>query len=203
MSFPPVATGPFPSYRRMRVFVDGENLVVRYQEMLKAGWEPRPEVLHLQDIYVWSPLTTEEARGHDIERCTYYTSTKGSDERVREVSAEIRKKLHVQKDHRSQLPSSLTPSVFSKVGGRSKGVDITLAVDVLTHAHQRTVDTVLLATGDGDFEPLIKEALRSGCQVWLAAFRSGLSPRLPNLVDKVIDLDWIYFKSEPKKPPAP
>jgi uncharacterized LabA/DUF88 family protein len=51
-----------------------------------------------------------------------------------------------------------------------------------------------LVTGDGDFLPIIKEAIRHGKQVYLAAFSTGLNKKLLNHVDHFIDLDKVYFE---------
>lgn len=43
------------------IFVDGENLFLRYQEMLKAGRKPAPGNVHVQDCFIWikkSSMTT-------------------------------------------------------------------------------------------------------------------------------------------------
>lgn len=70
-----------------------------------------------------------------------------------------------------------------------KGVDIRLCVDVLTHVYRRNTDAILLMSGDGDYEPLVEEVLRSGVQVYLSAFSSGFNPRLRNIVDAYYELD--------------
>jgi hypothetical protein len=46
--------------RRMMVFVDGENLTMRFQDMVKKGKMPRPEVTVIPDIFVWQPQTIVE-----------------------------------------------------------------------------------------------------------------------------------------------
>ncbi|MFB3073548.1 MAG: hypothetical protein ACE1Z6_00015, partial [Candidatus Methylomirabilales bacterium] len=49
--------------RRIMVFVDGENLVCRFQEMLRRGYVPRDDLLfHEPDVAVWSPTFTQLAR---------------------------------------------------------------------------------------------------------------------------------------------
>ena len=39
------------------VFVDGENLVMRYQDMLAKGCVPKPGVLHEEDVIAWCEPT--------------------------------------------------------------------------------------------------------------------------------------------------
>jgi hypothetical protein len=37
---------PVPGLGRMMVFVDGENMVCRFQDMLNKGKTPRPSLVH-------------------------------------------------------------------------------------------------------------------------------------------------------------
>ena len=46
------------------LLVDGENLVFRYQEMVAAGREPKPDVVHIKDVLVWhNAMTAQDASG--------------------------------------------------------------------------------------------------------------------------------------------
>lgn len=181
--------------RRMMVFVDGENLVFRFQEMLKRGYIPRDGLFHEQDVAVWDTSFTHLARHHEILRVTYYTYVVGDEARVGTVEEAIRR-LTFSKHMASLLPNSVTPCIFKKVvkSRSGKGVDIKLCVDVLSHVYRGNTDAVLLMSGDGDYEPLIEEVLRNGVQVFLSAFSDGLNPRLRNLVDALYELDGTTWK---------
>jgi len=39
-------------------FVDGENLILRYEDMLKSGSTPKPSVIHIPGLLVWHPDIT-------------------------------------------------------------------------------------------------------------------------------------------------
>lgn len=68
-----------------------------------------------------------------------------------------------------------------------------MTLDIMTNVYQDKLDTVYMVSGDGDFIPLIKECIRLGKQVHVAALSSGLNPDLPNVADKFISLDDMYF----------
>ena len=102
---------PMPSLGRMMVFVDGENLVGRYQAMLDDGRAAGNGVEHRKDVYAWIPATV-------------------------------------------------------KAG--------------------------YIVSGDGDFIPLIKECIRFGKHVHVAALSSGLSPELRYEADQFLLLDNMY-----------
>jgi uncharacterized LabA/DUF88 family protein len=77
--------------------------------------------------------------------------------------------------------------IFS--GGAKKGDwDIGLAVDAMKVAQK--VDVVVIASGDGDFIPLV-EYLKTGggCQVELISFGKSCSGKLLEAVDDFIDMD--------------
>jgi uncharacterized LabA/DUF88 family protein len=67
-----------------------------------------------------------------------------------------------------------------------------MAVDAVKLAPK--VDAVVLATGDGDFVPLVEYLKNSGTQVEVIAFGKSASQRLKESVD-----DFIDMSSDPKK----
>ena len=71
-----------------------------------------------------------------------------------------------------------------------------MTVDILTHTFQNNIDIVYLLSGDGDYIPLINEVMRAGKQVYVAAFSSGLSPKLKTVADKFTLLDDLYFETQ-------
>ncbi|HEY8706667.1 MAG TPA: NYN domain-containing protein [Burkholderiaceae bacterium] len=181
--------------RRMMVFVDGENLVFRYQETLKRGRKPREDLVHEPDVFVWAASFTTLAQQHEILRTTYYTYVVGDDVRLASIKTALQAQ-RFDKHMASLLPSSLSPVVFKKDSkGRSgKGVDIQLSVDVLSHVYRGNVDSILLLTGDGDFAPLIDEVRRAGVLVYVSAFADGFNPTLRERADASYELDgttWV------------
>lgn len=190
---------PVPSLGRMMVFVDGENLVARFQAMTESGRMPLADVKHKRDTYVWS-IPTVQPGLNVVSRATYYTYAVGSGNVVDEVATELQSLRFQQytvcgENFTSQLVQTLYPRVFSKPKNRSgKGVDIQMTVDVLTNVYQNNLDTVYLVSGDGDYAPLIQEAQRMGKHVVVAALTSGLNPRLRLIADSFFNLDNAYFE---------
>lgn len=89
----------------------------------------------------------------------------------------------------------------------AKGVDITLARDMLIHAFSGHFDTAILVAGDGDYVPLVNEVKRHGRRVVLAFFDCpALSPELRLSADAFFDLSGTfaghwgqYIEAEAKK----
>lgn len=181
--------------RRMMVFDDGENLVFRYQEMVRKGSVPRDDMKHEPDVFVWFDGFTHLGQQHEIIRTTYYTYVVGDDDRVSAMRNQLRS-LCFAKNMASLLPNTLSPCVFKKnQRSRSvKGVDIQLSVDMMSHVFRGNVDSVLLLSGDGDYAPLLDEVKRAGVLVYVSAFSDGFSSALKDRADAFYELDGTTWK---------
>jgi uncharacterized LabA/DUF88 family protein len=179
-------------------FADGENLVLRYQDMLKDGNVPRDDVFHIRDLVVWHPDIT----GHtlcDIARISFYQTVVGDQDHLdaarRQVS-EVQFTCRANENDTIELDGTLRPCLFKKEkkSAKTKSVDINLTVDMMRHANNAMFDVLFLLSGDGDYLPLVEEIMRGGKQVWLAAFSKGLNMNLRFAVDEFFDLDEIFFE---------
>ncbi len=72
-------------------------------------------------------------------------------------------------------------------GAKKADWDVGLAVDAIKHSSK--VDAIVLATGDGDFVPLVEYVRSQGCQVECISFGKSSSGRLRETVDDFIDMD--------------
>ncbi len=72
-------------------------------------------------------------------------------------------------------------------GAKKADWDVGLAVDAIKLASK--VDSIILATGDGDFIPLVEYIKSLGCQVEIISFGRSASSRLRESVDDFIDID--------------
>lgn len=183
-----------PLVKRTLAFLDGENLVARYQSSLEAGKVARPDVVHELDCFVWSPAFTQWSL-LNVVRVTYYAVVAGAEDRRTQIEGAIGKLSYVCSDGQHTGSASVVPRVYRKESKERKSriLDIEITIDVLTAARDTPVDSILIASGDGDFAPLLREVQRTGKQVYLAAFSSGLSARLQANKDVFIDLDKLFF----------
>jgi len=169
---------------RIMIFIDGENLAIRYGAMLK-GREPPKHVSYERDIYVWS--TRLQPTSHDVIRKYYYTSITGDADRITEIEDKL-KSLGIE-----------APRVFKKTKDRgAKQVDISLATDMLTQAHRKNYDVAILVAGDQDYIPLIDAVMAEGARVVLWFVEDGLSDKLRSRADYYFDLGFLLleFSSE-------
>lgn len=72
-------------------------------------------------------------------------------------------------------------------GAKKADWDVGLAIDAIKMAPK--LDAVILATGDGDFVPLVEYVKAQGCQVEVITFGRSASARLKEAADEFIDMD--------------
>ncbi len=165
-------------------FVDGENLVARYQSVL--GTEPPPSHVSLsRDEYVWSELLGKPPMMAPVNilRKYYYTSIQGDNPKRERIHDDLQK-LGVE-----------APRVFPRSKSRgSKQVDISLSVDMLSHAHRQNYDIAVLIAGDEDYVPLVDAVKAEGHRVFLWFFENGLSPALRRTADHYFNLGQFLLK---------
>jgi uncharacterized LabA/DUF88 family protein len=118
------------------------------------------------------------AWGGSAVRAHYYTSAVASED----VLAQYRDRL---------AEMGFDPRVFKRAAGtkRSKGVDITLATEMLTNAFMGNYSLAVLIAGDEDYVPLVEQVKRLG-KVVVVGFldNCGVSKALIRAADYTQDL---------------
>jgi hypothetical protein len=175
------------------LFVDGENLTLRAQEVLhQAGADPIEGKCWRRDCFIWNPNTVGTGRLYDAVsldwnsiRSYYYTSLTGDEPALEGV-----------RRHLWEL--QFTPRVFKKTrqSEKAKGVDVSLTKDMLSHAFNNHYDVGFLMAGDGDYVPLVEEVKHLGKQVTVAFFSesAGLSAALKLAADRYYDITEGFVK---------
>lgn len=73
-------------------------------------------------------------------------------------------------------------------GAKKADWDVGMAVDAITMAPK--LDAIILATGDGDFVPLVEYLqMHAGCQVEVISFGRSTSSKLKEATDDFMDMD--------------
>ena len=181
------------------IFVDGENLSIRYQEMIKAGRIPAPDNIVIDNCFVWNPRILLDALW-DIKRLAYYTSVVGDDKKVSAVREKISSIMFsCNSGEKITTTGQLVPFVRKK-SSRSKKesvCDIAIAVDVMRACYRDHADTIWVFSGDGDFIQLFQEVVHSGKRAYASALSSGLNSEIRFVVDEFHLLDKYFFVGEP------
>jgi uncharacterized LabA/DUF88 family protein len=198
-------------FGRTMFFIDGENLVFRYQDMLENGYEPLNGIKHENNVYVWHGDIMHGVIA-DIVRISYYTSAVGDENKILALSEDIHKikynytgirykpggsgNQYSGLGHPEQLCGFLNPRLFKKrtQKEKAKAVDVNFTIDMLIHTANDNLDSVVLISGDGDFVPLVKTVMQRGKQVFVMALSKGLNKDLPIIADEFHYLDDRLFK---------
>jgi uncharacterized LabA/DUF88 family protein len=184
---------------RTMIFVDGENLTFRYQDMRKNGRVPSNDITHVPDVFVWHPDITKQS-AFNVQRVSYYTSMAASLENIEKMKDYIGSIFyHYEVTDICIGNGQICPYIFKKEKQKDKTrkVDINITIDTMRYAFS-DIDLIVLISGDGDFIPLIEEIMHKGKRVWVYAFSSGLDRRLRYISDEFKELDDIFFlKPEP------
>jgi uncharacterized LabA/DUF88 family protein len=130
-----------------------------------------------------------EALDPDGIRAYYYASLQADHPEIDQTEKVLRK-------------IGFAPKVFKKEDRqrKSKGVDIALTTDMLTHAFQNHFDVAILISGDEDYCPLVNRVKSLGKQVWVWSFSNkddGLGPELWKASDVFLPLDSLFTSAWP------
>jgi hypothetical protein len=177
---------------RWMMFVDGENLTLRGQAYANDRGIPIGEGrgAYMKDVFLWMPSANPRSyfgphaatpMQPAAVRAYYYTSLVGDDPRQVSVREALR-------------ALGFDPQVFKKDKGqaKSKGVDITLTKDILSHGFQNNYDVAVLVAGDADYVPLVREVKRIGKVVITMFFsdaENGLSQQLRLESDQFVGIE--------------
>lgn len=185
------------------IFIDGENLVFRYQEMIAAGRKAAPGNIHIPNCFIWNQSILNDHMWN-LKRISYHTSIVGDDVKVREVreaiaatefSCEIE---HIDQETVRARTGQIIPYVRKKSSKSKKEsvCDIAISVDIMRACYRDHADTIWLFSGDGDFLSLINEVIHNGKLAYVSAFSSGLCDEIPYVVDEFLPLDKYFFIDE-------
>src|SRR5258708_1187084 len=83
-------SGSTASQGKYILLADGENLVFRYQNLLKSR-KLNPSVTHIEDVFVWHPNLAEMMHGWSLMRVNYYTSAVGDEVSIAKLEHTISK----------------------------------------------------------------------------------------------------------------
>ena len=84
--------------------------------------------------------------------------------------------------------------VATKETPRQKGVDILMAIDMLTAAYEKQYDWAVLVAGDSDFLELVNTVKHMGVNIMGFYFKEHVAKELVNAFDRRNELDSFDFK---------
>lgn len=168
------------------VLIDGENVL--------NGWRRYCYERGLDDRLDYQKLVTKLSEGTNLLRAYFYDGVQ------EELPLRKKKFLTALQRNGIQLRIKVLKSRSYKCahcGNRNdkqvqKGVDVSLATDILRHAWQKTSDVCIIVSGDEDYKDAIEVAKDKGVKIWVASFSKSLSVEIRNNADRVILLENIF-----------
>lgn len=161
---------------RVAIFIDGANLLHGLSQdfgRIDVDFEH---------------LVQKLLRNRSVTRIYYYTALP---DQTKDPERYTRQQKFVNAIKRKPYFSVVLGRLEPRPGGFyvEKGVDISLAIDLLDLAYHNTYDTAILITGDGDFSRAVEIVQRMGKHVENASTRSCLSTHLQSTCDITTLLD--------------
>jgi len=177
-----------PSYRRVMFFIDGEYLKQSFQELndsVNIDYKNLPFKLNNKFF----------GRGRGIQgeivRVYYYDAQCEPEEKDYDEQIEFFNKID-NVDYYETRRASLVRKGKKKGRREQKGVDVLIAVDMISKAYEDHYDIAIVIMGDRDFLPLIKSIKNlTGKRVFGVVFEGHYSSELALTFDK----HWIVDAS--------
>lgn len=190
--------GVSPNIPRTFAFIDGENLVFRYQALLANGRTPRPQVRHERDVYVWCPDHLFLQGHFDMIRAYYFASAVGDAVHIGRLETAL-DELRFSSSSSSPIETLLYARLFKKPAHsqKSKNVDLGIALELMTHSYRNDLDAAILFSGDGDLAPVVEKITQAGKRVIVWGFTNGFSDALRRAADRTFYLDEVFFEPDP------
>ena len=177
------------------LFVDGENFLFKVEDCLKEQGVSRKDVdLSRIDI---STLIKSTLPKYKVTKKFCYSARLKMFENTREKSIELIKRQRVLKTNLEKqgfefvLAGNVRPFEFI-VGGKKKlmfkekGVDVRIAVDLVSFSCDKKIDTAMLCSSDSDLQPAVYEARRRGVKVVYLGFENAPNKGLTYTTDKTV-----------------
>ena len=160
------------------LFIDGENFNHKVVEVLKKEGLDKIKV-DLASIDL-DKLFKEPLKGFKIARKIFYAArlhfhpeTKKKSEELIKLQRKLRNTLINQGYEFIIAGSVRAQKVNSKVVFREKGVDVKIAVDLVSLSCKKELTTAILCSSDSDLQPAIAELKERGVEVIYVGFETN------------------------------
>lgn len=161
------------------LYIDGENLRHYVKDVLKENHVPQKD-LSLLKVNL-TKLFNKVLKGLKVNKKVYYSAKLKQHQDTLKKSKELIQKQRVlktklEKENFDFIMSGSVQAQYvktnnnSKIIFREKGVDVKIAVDLITAACDKKIKTAILCSSDSDLQPAIKEIKNRGVKVVYVGF---------------------------------
>jgi len=154
------------------LFIDGRNFISKINLVLNSNNNKEKEVDF--SIYNFIGLFDKALTGISVDRKIFYIGRLTKHEETREKSVELIERQRKLKNHlerqgfeviyagRIRGHEESCPKGHKFLTFKEKGVDVRMAVDMITFAHNKQLKTAIIASSDSDLQPAIRELENEG-----------------------------------------
>jgi len=171
MELPP--PDPTPAFRKVMIFIDGGYLRKGFQATLGSDRIKFTDLANLLISFV--------RRGHiegELVSVFYYDAIVDATENLNEHKIQNKYFEEIRKCDFYEV--KLARLKTSESGYKQKGVDVQLAIDMVTKAYQGQYDIAILVSGDDDLIDAVKAVKEAGKIVYGCYFEQNASKGLVN-----------------------
>jgi uncharacterized LabA/DUF88 family protein len=178
---PMIIPAPTPVYRRVMIFIDGGYLREGFKQIYGNAEINFPGLFVLL-----KNLGFEERRHPEVIRAYYYDAEVDPIDDVAEFKKQKEYFSNIEKHAVYEVKlARLKRTGKTKKRRKQKGVDVMLAVDMITKAFMNHYDIAILLAGDDDFLDLVKAVKDlTDKRVYGAFYPDQVSDDLLNNLDK-------------------
>lgn len=173
------------------LFIDGENFLHKVEEVLKQEGIDKTAV-DLASINL-DKLFKEALKSFTVSRKIFYTArlhlyleTKKKSEELIGLQRKLRNTL-VKQGYEFIIAGNVrVQKVDNRVVFREKGVDVKIAVDLVSLACDKKLDTAILCSSDSDLQPAVKELRERKVEVVYLGFETSPNKGLTYTTNRTI-----------------
>ena len=173
------------------LFIDGENFIYKLEKALKEERIDKHKIeLALVNL---NELFKEPLKGFNISRKIFYNArlhfhkdTPRKSEELIKLQRKLRNILINQGYEFIIAGNVRAQRLNGKVVFREKGVDVKIAVDLVSMACDKKLDTAILCSSDSDLQPAIAELRKRKVEVVYLGFETNPNKGLVYTTNKTI-----------------
>jgi len=149
------------------LFIDGRNFITKIASILNPNNKKEKEVDF--SIYNFTGLLNKVLAGISIDKKVFYIGRLTKHEKTKEKSVELIEKQRKLKNYleeqgfeviyagRVRGHEESCPKGHKFLTFKEKGVDVKIAVDMITFAHNKGLKVAIIGSSDSDLQPAIEE----------------------------------------------
>lgn len=157
------------------LFIDGENFINKIEEVLKSK-NIKKKKIDITKID-FNILFNNALKDFKISKKIFYAAklhfhpqTKNKSEELIKSQRKLRNTLINQKFKFVMAGHVRGQKIANKIVFREKGVDVKIAVDLVSLAADRMLKTAILCSSDSDLQPAVQEARKRNVEIVYLGF---------------------------------